>query len=234
MNQLGWLLKKRRESLGLTMTQVVQKAQYGRLKKGLRRLWEIEVGSPGLHMDSLNQFADVLDITPDEVGAALEADRDWEARVFRRGIEDRDHLYSLIIRHRLALVAHDPWTVVPFATNALFGDRKAEACIGAFALLWERADDLQSRCDCGDRFHIVSWMESQAGGQINGFCPGCHTHQETFGRSGQECFDILKRFLDDTDFHMSRNRFPHAIRPIAKEVLAALDAVGVDVSGVVR
>ena len=156
------------------------------------------------------------------------------SRVFRGGFEDRNQLHSLIIRHHNALIAHNPWTVVPFATNVLFGDRKSEACIGAMALLWERADNLQPRCDCGDRFYIISWVESLAGCQINGFCPGCHTNQETFSRRGQECFDMLKAHLDDTDFHMSRSRFPHAIRPSSKDVLAALGAVGVDVGGVAR
>lgn len=234
MNQLAALLRERRKALGLTMTQVVNKSRYGNLKKGLRRLWELETGGSVYHMDLLHQFAEALDIPPNEVGSALEADRDWEARNLQVRIEDRNLLHTLIIRNREALVVYNPWTVVPFATNALFGDRQSETCIGAMALLWERADDLQPRCDCGDRFFILSWIESPAGGQINGFCPGCGTHQEVYGGSGHHCFEMLKSCLGGTEFHMALSEFPHAVRPASGEIIDALSAVGVDVGDVSR
>lgn len=232
MAKLADLVRERRRALGLTMTQVVHKSRYGKFKQGLRRLRELEDGSPHFDIKVLNRFVDALEISPGEVDQALEADRGAEEQAAQERIENQNRLYRLIIRHREALVAHDPWTVLPFSTNSKFGDRENDVCIGAMALLWKQANDLQPACDCGDRFYIVSWLESQAGGQIAGFGPGCHTHREVGWAIGHECFEMLKPYLDGTEFHMSLGGFPHAFRPDSAEVLVALGAVGVDVGGI--
>jgi len=39
------------------------------------------------------------------------------------------------------------------------------------------------------------------------------------------CYERLKPYLDDTDFHMSAGVFPGALQPDSVEVLAALAAL---------
>ena len=76
MSKIADLFRERREELGLTKQQVIEKTPYRHKAKGMQRLWAMEEGCWTPDEKVASWFAEALDIPMDDVHQAWDADLD--------------------------------------------------------------------------------------------------------------------------------------------------------------